>query len=77
MSNFELVKSILMEFKQLDDTITANSNLFDLGLDSFEVLELCLLIESRTNLTFNDEEIANVKKIQDILILMERERRKC
>ncbi len=42
-----------------DEPITAESNLFDLGLDSMRAVELLFLIEDTYDITLTDEQLSD------------------
>lgn len=70
---FEKVKAVLMEAINVEgDSITLEANLKDdLGIDSIAAVELSLELESEFDITIEDEELAKLVTVQDIVTLLE------
>ncbi len=65
----EILSSILS--KRVDISgITDNSVLSDLGLDSLDLVEVMMEIESELNVEFSNEEILAIKTIKDVKTLI-------
>ena len=47
-------------------TVTEDSNLKDLGIDSFDLVEIVLAAEEEFGITFADEELNNFKTVKDV-----------
>lgn len=71
---FERVQALLAE--QLDisaDKITLQSEVVkDLGADSLDVVELLMQLEEEFGITLPDNEMENIKTVQDIVDMMEK-----
>lgn len=55
-------------------SIDENSRLQDLGIDSLDVVEYLLEIEERYGVEFPPEEMADLKTINDLVLLIEKKR---
>ncbi|RRC92093.1 acyl carrier protein [Erysipelotrichaceae bacterium OH741_COT-311] len=71
MNNLEIISTLINTLKGMDRKIYAEDSFEMLGIDSFELFELCLLIEDRLNITFNEEELMQITCVYDILKLIE------
>ncbi|WP_026510418.1 MULTISPECIES: acyl carrier protein [unclassified Butyrivibrio] len=71
--SFEEIKGLIAEILAVDEEkITKESNLIDdLGADSLSVVELHMEIEERLGVKIPDEEVANLKTVQDVLNAIE------
>ena len=70
---FEKVKEVLMEAINVDeDMIKLEANLKDdLGLDSLAAVELSLELETEFDVRIEDEELAKLVTVADIVSLLE------
>lgn len=70
---FEKVKNVLMEAINVDgDIITLEANLKeDLGIDSIAAVELSLELETEFDIRIEDEELAKLISVADIVSLLE------
>ena len=57
-----------LNLKQLDET----KSLKDLGLDSLDVVEMCLELEEKFDIQFETEELSNFKTIGDLFASIEK-----
>ena len=57
-----------LNLKQLDET----NSLKDLGLDSLDVVEMCLELEEKFDIQFETEELSNFKTIGDLFASIEK-----
>ncbi len=55
------------EFGVPEDEITAEATFEALGLDSLDVVELTLVLEERTGVKLEDEELEDVRTVQDAI----------
>ena len=55
------------EFGVPEDDIAADATFEALGLDSLDVVELTLVLEEKTGVKLEDEELEDVKTIQDAI----------
>lgn len=69
---FEKVKNVLIEALNVDENaITLEANLKDdLGIDSLSAVELAIELESEFDLKIEDEELAKLVTVQDIMNLL-------
>ena len=70
---FEKVKEVLMEAINVDeDMIKMEANLKDdLGIDSLAAVELSLELETEFDVRIEDEELAKLVTVADIVSLLE------
>lgn len=70
---FEKVKEVLIEAINVDgDIITLEANLKDdLGIDSLAAVELSLELETEFDIRIEDEELAKLVTVEDIVKLLE------
>ena len=70
---FEKVKEVLMEAINVDeDMIKIEANLKDdLGIDSLAAVELSLELETEFDVRIEDEELAKLVTVADIVSLLE------
>ena len=70
---FEKVKEVLMEAINVDeDMIKLEANLKDdLGIDSLAAVELSLELETEFDIRIEDEELAKLVTVADIVSLLE------
>ncbi|MEG0329858.1 MAG: acyl carrier protein [Longicatena sp.] len=70
---FEKVKAVLVEAINVDeDMITMEANLKDdLGIDSLAAVELSLELETEFDIRIEDEELAKLISVADIVTLLE------
>ena len=57
-----------LNLKQFDET----KSLKDLGLDSLDVVEMCLELEEKFDIQFETEELSNFKTIGDLFASIEK-----
>ncbi len=70
---FETIRQILVDTLSLDAAaITPEASLTeDLDVDSLAAVELAMELESTFDITIEDEEIAALKSVNDIIALVE------
>ena len=70
---FEQIKSIIATKLSIDESIiTLDSNLAeDLASDSLELVELIMTFEEEFDIAVSDEELENIKTVQDIVEYIE------
>lgn len=71
MNNLEIISTLINTLKGMNRKIHAEDSFEMLGIDSLELFELCLLIEDRLNITFDEEELMQITCVYDILKLIE------
>ena len=65
------VIEIIQEFCCVDDEILLDTNLADdLGLDFLDMVEITIELEERLDISLEDEEVANVKTVSDLVELI-------
>ncbi|WP_029320389.1 acyl carrier protein [Butyrivibrio sp. AE3004] len=71
--SFEEIKELIAEILAVDeDKVTKEASLIDdLGADSLSVVELHMEIEERLGIKIPDEEVVNLKTVQDVLNAIE------
>ncbi len=55
------------EFGIESDQVTADATFEALGLDSLDVVELTLVLEEKTGVKLEDEELEDVRTVQDAI----------
>ena len=70
---FHQVQSFLGEYKSIDiNTITMQSSLtLDLGLTSFDVIEVCAYLEDMFQVEFSDEILPELSSVGDLILHLE------
>lgn len=70
----EQIKKVLVEAINVDgNDVHPGANLQDdLGIDSLSAVELALELESEFDITIEDEELAKLKTVQDIIDIIEK-----
>ena len=65
---FEEVKAIIVDTLNCEeDKVTLEANIFDdLGADSLDAMELNLALEEKLGKTISDEQMAEIKTVEDI-----------
>lgn len=66
---FEKIKEIIVETINVDEElITPEATLMeDLGIDSLSAVELAMELETEFDIRIEDDELANLKTVQDII----------
>lgn len=65
MDKIEEIKKLFAE-KVNVEAIDENMTLKELGLDSLDVVEMCLELEERYGVTFESEELSGIKTVGDL-----------
>ena len=70
---FEEIKAVIAETLSVDeDKITLEASLTDdLGADSLDAVELGMAIEDALGVTIADEDLPNIKTVQDLVDYVE------
>tara|TARA_B100002019_G_scaffold293212_1_gene319392 strand:- start:5403 stop:5633 length:231 start_codon:yes stop_codon:yes gene_type:complete len=73
MSNTDIVIKLVAEhFDISKDTVKVESDVFDdLGADSLDSIELVLELEKNFDIEVTDDEIDNIRTVQDIIDLVD------
>ncbi len=61
----ETLKKILSKISKKND-ITGETALKDLGLDSLDLVEVLMEAEEELNIQFDEDEMLNLKTVQDV-----------
>ncbi len=71
---FEKIKSLLAEQLCIEESeIKEDSDLVaDLGADSLDMVQLLIAMEKEFGTTFGDEDLKNVKTVQDVIDFVEK-----
>lgn len=69
----EQIKKVLVDALNIDEeTITPEANLKDgLGIDSLAAVELALELETEFDIRIEDDELAKLETVQDIINIIE------
>ena len=69
MTNFEKLAGVISEYTELDvSEINEETNLrSDLGIDSYELINLVCEIEKEFGIKVADRDIANIATVKDVL----------
>ncbi len=72
---FEEVKAIIVDTLNCEeDKVTLEANIFDdLGADSLDAMELNLALEEKLGKTISDEQMAEIKTVEDIIKCLEQD----
>ena len=64
------VIEIIENFSCLNEELSTEAKISDIGLDSLDMVEITMELEERFDVSIEDEEIANVKTVSDIVELV-------
>ncbi len=66
---FEIIKDYFInEFEVPEEKISLEANLFtDLGLDSIDALDMIGMLESRTDIDVDEEELKKIRTVKDVV----------
>lgn len=72
---FEEVKAIIVDTLNCEENkVTLEANIFDdLGADSLDAMELNLALEEKLGKTISDEQMAEIKTVEDIIKCLEQD----
>ena len=70
MNYFDKIKERL-DSKIKDKDITVDTSFKDLGVDSLDLVDLVFELEEELGVTFEDDELLQLKTIQDLLDLLD------
>jgi len=70
---FEEVKKVMLDTLNCDEKkITMEANIFDdLGADSLDAVEVNLALEEKLNISIDDDSMAKIKTVGDIVNYLE------
>lgn len=66
---FEIIKDYFInEFEVPEEKITLEAKLFtDLGLDSIDALDMIGMLESKTDIDVDEEELKKIRTVKDVV----------
>ena len=73
MNTFEMIKKEL-EPKLTGKELTLESTFKDVNLDSFDLADLVYQMEENLNIVFEEDELMNLKTVQDVVNLIDSKR---
>ncbi|MDD6467841.1 MAG: acyl carrier protein [Erysipelotrichaceae bacterium] len=77
MDNFSLLVKLLQEKVGVDPkAVSLEASMKDLKLDSLDLVEVVLGAEAELGITFEDEELLNMKTIRDVVDLLDQKTKK-
>ena len=72
MDTFETVCKIIADNTDINsDNISPETTLYELGLDSIDLVDLVMEVEEAFSISIPDEEFENIKSVSDIVSLIE------
>ena len=72
MDTFEKIIKIISDNTDIStESISPETTLYELGLDSIDLVDLVMEIEDAFSVTVPDEEFENIKAVSDIVALIE------
>ena len=72
MDYLKILKNVLEEKGVKTSSITEETALSDLGLDSLDTVSALMDIEEQLNIEFSTEEFSSAKNVKDVLNLIEK-----
>lgn len=73
MNYFDTIKERLSS-KLKGQELTKDSVLRDLGIDSLDLVDLVFELEEEIGVQFEDDELLNIKTVQDLLDLIDKKK---
>ena len=70
MDNFNLIVKLLRDYVSDDIEITRESTLKELQIDSLDLVEVVVNAEAETGVTFEDDELVDLKTVGDVVDLL-------
>lgn len=69
---FMVIKQLLVDrFGLQEEDITSDLHLAEVGADSLDIIELVMEVESKYNIQFSDEQIADIQTIGEVVNYIE------
>lgn len=73
MDIFETVKKTIVDICSINEEIvTADASIDNLGIDSFDVVDVISALEDEFEITISDEEIEGIETVQNIVDIIEK-----
>ena len=70
MNTMERLSKVFKKYSK-NNTLTVESSLKDLGLDSLDLVEVIMDIEEEFDIQFEDDEMLSLKTVADVLSTIE------
>lgn len=70
MEAYEYLKTLIANKSGHEDTITLETSLKDLGIDSLDLVEMILQLEEKYDLIFEDDELLALKTMSEVAELI-------
>jgi len=71
MKHFEEIKNTLTK-KGAKGPISKSSKFSEIGIDSLDLMDMIVDLESSLNITVSDEELTNIKTVEDLLNVIDK-----
>ena len=72
MDNFNLIVKLLKDYVSEDVEVTRESTLKELQIDSLDLVEIVVSAEDEANVTFEDDELLDLKTVGDVVDLLDK-----
>lgn len=72
METIEKLEKLLSQKMEKSCKIEGNTTFEELGLDSFDIVDFALILENQFNITFFDEELHDLKTIEELVNCIDR-----
>ena len=72
MDNLNLIVKLLKDYVSDEIEITRESTLKELQIDSLDLVEIVVSAEEETNVTFEDDELLDLKTVGDVVDLLDK-----
>jgi len=72
MDNLNLIVKLLKDYVSEGTEITRESTLKELNIDSLDLVEVIMGAEAETGLTFEDDELLDLKTVGDVVDLLDK-----
>lgn len=76
MDNFNLIVKLLKDYVSDEIEITRESTLKELQIDSLDLVEVVVSAEDETGVTFEDDELVDLKTVGDVVDLLDKKTNK-
>ena len=70
MDNLNLIVNLLKDYVSDEIEITRESTLKELQIDSLDLVEVVVSAEEQTGVTFEDDELVDLKTVGDVVDLL-------
>ena len=76
MDNLNLIVKLLKDYVSDEIEITRESTLKELQIDSLDLVEVVVSAEEQTGVTFEDDELVDLKTVGDVVDLLDKKTNK-